>query len=163
MTDELFDNGPAAAKVLEEARRQVEAQETALNSLRGSVATVLLGASIVAAVFGAVTFKSGRSDFSTGCEWFAFIVFGATVVASVVVLWPRTFHTEHELAPYIDRLIEGAALDEITVTAHLAKSFEGFREKNDRILACLQIVFAIACSCLGLQVVAWALAVGYSR
>ncbi len=150
----------ATVLIMEEARRQVEDQTAALNALRGMDATLLTGASVVTAVFGALLARQHRSGFSIGCEAIALALFVATVFASLVVLRPVDWKSEHSLENnFLPRLRENRIPDDVSVAATFAAMFDRYRKKNHNELKCLQKWFAAACLLLGVQVLAWGLAV----
>jgi hypothetical protein len=144
--------------IMEETRRLLARQESNLDTLRSRVATILAGASIVAAVFGGLAPKN-RSDVQTVFLAAAFVLFALTVLVCVFILWPRGWNFSHSLAKWVNEDEEGAPPDPWKITANLAANFEAFRDSNESKLERLYRWFAWACLFLGLQVLAWAVVV----
>jgi hypothetical protein len=91
--------------VMEEARRLLQRQEADLDTLRGQVATLLAGSSIVAAVFGAAL-PSQRSHVAVVFAFAALGFFVATVFVCLYILRRWDWAFSHKLGAALTKLKE---------------------------------------------------------
>jgi hypothetical protein len=155
------DENGAIRVIMEEARRLLVRQEADLDTLRGRVATILTGSSIVAAVFGAGISKGSLSTLRSDARITAFVLFGLTMLACLWILKPRTrWRFSYSTAPWLDRIKNNdEPLSEGDVLYNVARKLEDSRGTNAPRLECLQRWFVLACALLALQVIAWAVAI----
>jgi hypothetical protein len=151
--------------LMEDARWLLDRQERNLDTLRGKVATIFAGATVVTAVFAnafqSVAHPSAVARTALGL---AIVFFAFTVGCCLFVLWPHDFFFAHDLRPWLGRIDreegEDAGADPERVALSLAMKYEKHRNMNIEPLRRLYCVFACACALLALQVVLWVVAVG---
>jgi hypothetical protein len=150
----------AGQLILIESQRQLDRQSDAHNTVKTTAAAVITSAAVAAAVFASVlTAEKTRSHASIGAEVAALAMFTITVCISAWLIGPHKWNDEHELTGWIDRIYAGEPPSQVTTIANFAKYANDFRQDNVAILKRLQCWQTAACVLLGLQVVAWALAV----
>jgi hypothetical protein len=143
----------------EEARRQLVRQEAGLDTLRTQAVAVLSVASIVAGLFGAHVMTAHRSSSEHLWIGIALALFAGTVIAALVILWPRKWAFDHSLAKRVQAVESQEVVRAFDLAFSWAKGFEAGRKRNQSTVDCLMVVFSVACFLTGAQVIAWGLAV----
>ncbi len=151
-------NLPAATMLLDEARRMLNDQYSALESLRGRAVALLSVGSLVAALFGSrlpmhLTDAAHRS---------VMVALGAFALSVVIVAWvvfPRKLKFSHSLVGQFPKLDKGRKLRTYDLAVTWAKGYETDRAFNEAKIQNLMVCFTVACGLLAVQVVAWGIAV----
>ena len=162
--DPQIDGTPladAAAILWDEARRQIASQVSEVDILRTRSVAILSVASIVAGLFGGrIVGIHPHPVYVTIAVTVALICFAVSVIAIIVVLTPKKnkWEFDQNLSSYFVDLDSGD-LAPLDVTARLAEHSELSRVKNKLVLDKLYSWFAFACVLVGLQVVAWGVAI----
>jgi len=152
-------NTAAAAVIWSEAQRQLVAQQTDFEALRNRTVALLSVAAVVAGLFGGrVADHSGNVRLAA--TWAALALFAATVFFALDLLRPRKHYWAwaHNLGTWLDRMRAGE-VTEYDVTFRLSEHFEGYRKANETKLERFHGRFAVVCVLVGLQVIAWGIAV----
>jgi hypothetical protein len=143
-----------------EARRKLDGQTEDVRSVRSRAAGLLTAGGIISGLFGLqVTATPRPGSLHTGLVITALIAFTLLVVAAVIIEWPRTFHGDESLEPWIHEIQTGTAGDPHELPFHLATAYDTYRQKNAKIYTGLVRLFTAMCVLLGVEVVAWAAAV----
>ncbi|MGD0320090.1 MAG: hypothetical protein ABSC00_00555 [Acidimicrobiales bacterium] len=151
----------SAALLWDESRRQITSQAAELDTLRTRAVAILSVASLVAGLFGGrIVATDHHPGYVTGAIAVALVLFALSVLASIAVLTPRK--DKWEFAQYLRSYfvdLKAGDLAPVDITANLAKDFERSRINNKLILDNLYGWFTLACVLVGLQVVAWGIAI----
>lgn len=144
--------------VFEEARRLLVRQEQDLDTLRARAIT-LLSASAVVAGLVINRLHEHRSGFATAMLIVGFTLFAITIAAVIFIVWPRTLVFSHGLDDWVDDLRHDRHPTVNEWAFNLSRDFETFRHDNQRSIRKLYDALAAVCVLLGVQVLAWLLAV----
>jgi len=151
----------SAAVLWEEARRQVSSQVDEVDVLRNRSVAILSIASLVAGLFGGrIVTTHHHPAYVTAAIAGALVCFGLSVIAIIVVLAPRKkkWKFSENLSSYFDDLNRGD-LRPLDVTGMLAQHSEVSRQANQTVLDGIYPWFTVACVLVGIQVVAWGVAI----
>jgi len=152
------DQATVGTLLWEESRRQLVRQESDLDSLRLRAAGILSVAALVAGLLGPHV-QLANHGWRAVPLGFALGFFAIGALCSVVALAPRrkrwTF--AHNMQTWFTDLKDGN-LRPIDLTANLAEHFEGYRLSNVPEIQRLYDWFLLSCVFVGLQVIAWGVA-----
>jgi hypothetical protein len=152
------DSATAAAALWAQARDQVTQQSADLDALRNRAAALLSVAAVVGGLFGSRLSHGRLSDLRSDALIGALVLFGAGVLLAVAIAWPRrAWAFAFDLAGLIGEVSAGtASVGEVSIS--LSSVATSSLEANARKLQLLYWLFSALCLVVGLQVVAWALA-----
>jgi hypothetical protein len=143
----------------DEATRAIDRQSTSLDGLRARAGILLAAVSLATSFFGGLALGDG--DLSTPAIAFVVVAILSGLAAGVLcvaVLWPRAewkFNIgAKELLPRLE-----AADDEASAYRSLALTLEEAYDENEDGLGSLLWRFRLACIALGVEALAWLLAV----
>lgn len=152
-------NADAAALLLEQARQQLGQQSADLDVLRTRAVAMLSVAAVVAGLFGTRLPDVHPGGMTITFVIIALILFAASVLLAVIVAAPRrNWEFTFKLDGLLTRVDAGVAVP-VDVTRNLAVWSETARYNNARRMDRLYLMFRIMCYLVGVQVVAWAIAV----
>ena len=158
--DSLDMDMSAAPVLLDEMRRQIDEQQSALSVLRSRAVALLSVGSLVAALFGTRIVPGHHSGLTNGAIAVALIAFGCSVISVILVIAPRRgWQFSQNVTPYLGYVMDGKAVSSDYVSFHVARSTEASRAANTPKLKCLHDWFTLTCVFLGIQVVAWGVAI----
>jgi hypothetical protein len=152
-------NAEAAALIWEQARQQLNQQTTDLDVLRTRAVAMLSVAALIAGLFGSRLADGHAGGRTVGFVIVALVLFAASVVLAVIVAAPRrNWEFTFRLSGLLQRVDAGEAVP-ADVTRNLAAWSETARFNNAQRMERLYTMFRLVCVLVGLQVVAWAIAV----
>ena len=143
----------------EQAQRQLARQESDLDALRARAVAMLSVAALVAGLFGSRLPHHHVPSRTTIAVVAALLLFAVSVVLALLVAAPKK---DWEFTFKLDKLIErvdDATAAPVDVTRNLAVWAEEARAENTGKLNALYTSFSWVCLLVGLQVIAWAIAV----
>jgi hypothetical protein len=146
-----------ATKLLwEQAQRQLSQQSADLDILRTRTIAMLSVAAVAAALFGSRLshVHSAREAVTV----LALCLFAASVVLAAWVVRPAKWRFTYPLQPLINEA-QARSARPMDVALSLTHHAEQNRKKNEKRLEGLHMRFSLICLLIGLQVVAWAIAV----
>ncbi|HUZ51681.1 MAG TPA: hypothetical protein VMU94_04035 [Streptosporangiaceae bacterium] len=152
-------NADASALIWEQARQQLAQQNTDLDLLRTRAVAMLSIAALVAGLFGTRLPHGHLHGRTLVFLIMALVLFAASVVLAVMVAAPRR---DWEFVFQLSALLERVDRFEATpadVTRNFAVWAESAWGNNLRQMQPLYTMFRLVCVLVGLQVIAWALAV----
>jgi hypothetical protein len=160
VADDDRDLTEATELLWEQAQRQLSQQSADLDSLRTRAIAMLSVAALAAGLFGS---RVPRAHTSLGAAIAAFIALGLFAICIVLAVWITTpmKHAWRFTSP-LRVLIEGVgagALLPMDVALSLADYAEKSRKENEDKLESLHKYFSVVCVLVGLQVLAWTIAV----
>lgn len=151
------DQTEATSVLWEQAKAAVDQQNAAFDALRNRAVGLLSVAALVGGLFGS-RLPHSPSDLNVGGLVAALTLFASSVVLAVVAAWPRSWYFGAD----IDQLTNGVAEGTVTlaqVNLSLTQRAEQNWIENERTMTRLYQIFAFLCVAIGLQLVAWAIAV----
>jgi len=152
-------NADAAALIWEQARQQLAQQNTDLDLLRTRAVALLSVAALVAALFGTRLPHGHLHGRTLSFLVAALILFAASVVLAVLVAAPRrNWEFTFDLGDLLQR-VDGGEAAPVDVTRSFASWSENAWMNNAEQMKSLYTMFSVVCALVGLQVVAWAIAV----
>jgi hypothetical protein len=151
------DQTEATAVLWEYAKAGADQQSTEFDSLRTRAVAIASVATLVSGLFGS-QLSAHHSHFKTAALVAALACFGITIGLVVVIAWPRSWYSGVQLDELVTRVADGeASLAQINLT--LASRVEENWTANQRTLSSLYPLFGLECLLVGLQVIAWSIAV----
>lgn len=155
----MADDQTAATAVLwEYAKAGTDQQSMEFDALRTRAVAIVSVATLVSGLFGSHLPSIHHSDLKTAALVAALVFFGVSVVLVVMIAWPRSWYSGAHLDEFIAQVADGrATLAQINLS--LAFRIEENWTKNQRTLSGLYPLFGLECLLVGLQVIAWAVAV----
>jgi len=152
------DQTEATAVLWEYAKAGTDQQSTEFDALRNRAVAIVSVGTLVSGLFGSHLPSIHHSDLKTVALTLALVLFAATIVIAVVIAWPRSWYSGAYLDEFISRVADGeATLAQINLS--LASRAEENWAKNQSALGGLYPLFAAECVLVGLQVIAWSIAV----
>jgi hypothetical protein len=152
-------NADAAALIWDQAKQQLAQQNADLDLLRTRAVAMLSVAALVAGLFGTRLPHGYTHGGTLAFVIAALALFATSVVLAVIVAAPRRkWEFTFKLDPLLQRVDAGDAVP-ADITRNLAAWAEVARSNNARQMSSLYSVFRLVCLLVGLQVIAWALAV----
>lgn len=149
----------AAQLLWSEAQRQISRQESDIDTLRTRAVAVLSVAALVAGLFGShISTAPHRHTWVGWAVAAALVLFAASVVCAVVVMMPRGWTFGESLTEYVARVRAGNLVP-IDVTTNMAEHVQEWHDSNQVTLNGLYTWFGVTCVLVGLQVLAWGVAV----
>jgi hypothetical protein len=147
-----MSSGPV---LLEEMRRQIDEQQSALSALRSRALAILSVGALVASLFGPHVVPGHHNGRADAID-IALLAFGlSTLCAGWITLPHRNWAFSENLGKYLGYITDGMAVSPDYVSFQLARYSEVSRKKNAAKLARLHNWFTAACLLLGIQVMAW--------
>ena len=150
----------AAAGVLwAQAKDELAQQVSELDMLRTRAAALLSVAALIGGLFGSRLPHGHQPTLRVAALVVALVLFSAGVLLAVIIALPRRdWHFGFDLTDLTQRVTAGtASLGDVNVS--LAARAATNLDVNSAKLRSLYLLFAALCVLVGLQVVAWALAV----
>jgi hypothetical protein len=152
-------NADAAALIWDQAKQQLAQQNADLDLLRTRAVAMLSVGALVAGLFGTRIPNSHIHSRALAFVIAALALFAVSVVLAVLVAAPRRkWEFTFKLDALLQRVDTGDAVP-VDVTRNFAAWSEVARANNARQMKHLYSIFRLVCWLVGLQVVAWALAV----
>lgn len=152
-------NADAAALIWDQARQQLAQQNADLDLLRTRAVTMLSVAALVAGLFGTRLPQGHAHTRTLAFVIAALVLFAASVILAILVAAPRgKWEFTFKLDPLLQRVDAGDAVP-VDITRNFAAWSEMARSNNARQMMGLYSIFRLVCLLVGLQVVAWALAI----
>jgi hypothetical protein len=150
----------AAALLWAQAQQQLSQQNSELDALRTRAVAMLSVAALVAGLFGTrLPTGSHVSARTVAAVTAALVLFAASAVLAIMVAAPRNrWLFTFGLDPLLER-VEAGSIQPGDVTVSLAGRAEENRRSNNAKLKPMYTMFGWICALVGLQVVAWAVAV----
>ena len=149
----------AAALLWAQAQQQLSQQNSELDALRTRAVAMLSVATLVAGLFGTRLPTSHVSARTVAAVTAALVLFALSAVLAIMVAAPRKQRLfTFGLAPLLER-VEARSIQPGDVTVSLAARAEQNRRANNVKLKPMYTMFGWICALVGLQVVAWAVAV----
>jgi hypothetical protein len=158
VADDDDEQTEASAILWEQAKADVAWQDSSLDSLRNRAVALLSVGTLVGGLFGSRLPHGHLSSVNLLGLAAALVLFALSVVLAVMIAWPRTWYFSTDRAPVTDRVAEGT-VSLVTVNLSLASRAERNWTENQRTMSNLYWLFAVLCGVVGLEVVAWSLAV----
>jgi hypothetical protein len=160
LADDERDLTEATGLLWAQAQRQVAQQNTDLDTLRTRAIAMLSVAALAAALFGSRLPHTHSSVGTAVAVIFALGFFAISVVLAVQIVKPmkHAWRFTYQLRPLVNEVKGGSAMT-MDVALSLASHAEQNRHANEEKLEGLHKQFSIVCLLVGLQVVAWAVAV----
>jgi hypothetical protein len=158
--DEDQDTADASAMLWEQAQRQLAQQSADLDTLRTRAIAMLSVASLTAALFGSRLPHTHLSRLEATAVIVALFFFGASVLLALLIATPKknAWRFTFRLSMLINGVLDGTDMT-ADVALSLANHAEESRMANQQKLECLYFAFRLVCILVGLQVVAWTIAV----
>jgi hypothetical protein len=155
----MADDQTEATTVLwEYAKAGADQQSTEFDSLRTRAVAIISVATLVSGLFGSQLPALHHSHFKTAALVAALVCFGITVSLVVTIAWPRSWYSGAHLDELVTQVADGeASLAQINLS--LASRVEENWTANQRTLSSLYPLFGLECLLVGLQVIAWSVAV----
>ena len=151
----------ASALLFAQAQRQLDRQLADLDALRTRAVAALSVSTLAAGLFATRIPPPGPATprHTTVGLWVALTAFAVGVLLALLITLPRrgwvfTFRLDHML----DR-VEQSTLIPLDVTHNLTRWSEEARRWNSVRLDRLTVLFAILCLLIGVQVIAWGVAI----
>lgn len=156
MADEMTE---ASALIFAQAQKQLQQQLADLDAVRNRAVALLSAAVLVAGLFGARLPKERLPAHGTIAVGVALAAFAAGVLLTLAIAAPRrkwlfTFRLDKLL-----ELVEERKAIPADITHNLTRWSEEARLWNSRRLDRLNALFGALCLVVGVQVVAWGIAV----
>jgi hypothetical protein len=149
----------AADLLLEQAKLQLDQQNTDLSSLRVRAVALLSVASLVAGLFGPHLPGKTASTWVLIVVSVTLVLFACNVILALLIAAPKKrWLFTFRLDQMFDRIDDGTLIP-VDVTYNLARWAEEARGWNRSKLNRLYLLFAWMCILTGLQVIAWVVAV----
>ena len=146
--------------VYAEARRKLDSQVEDVRSVRSRAAALLGVGGVISGLFGVqVTATPPSGRFHSAMVIIALTMFALSVVLTVGIEWPRKFYGDESLEPWLVSIKAGTAGDPRDFQFHMATASDTYRESNAPIYRRLVTMLTWMCALLGVQVIAWTLAV----
>lgn len=156
MADDLSDS---AALLWEQAERQLSQQNADLDALRTRAVALLSVAALVAGLFGSRLPHGHPAARTVIAVIVALALFAGSVILAILVAAPRkNWLFTFTLDKLLDRVEAGSAIPG-DITLSLAARAEQNRLGNRVKLEPMYAMLGWVCALVGLQVVAWAVAV----
>ena len=156
MADDLTE---AAAVLWTQARDEIAEQVSELDTLRTRAVALMSVAALVGGLFGSRVPHGHQQAAQVGALVAALILFSAGVLVAVIIALPRRdWEFGFDLTDLARRVEAGTAtlgMVNISLAAQATMSWNANATKLRR----LYVLFATLCVLVGLQVIAWALAV----
>jgi hypothetical protein len=151
--------GEAAGLLWEQAQRQLLQQNADLDTLRTRAVAMLSVAALVAGLFGSRLPRDHVSARTLTAVTLALCLFAGSVVLALAVAAPKKkWLFTFKLDKLLDLVREGQATP-MDATYNLARWAEDARQLNAAKQQRMYAMFGWVCVLVGLQVVAWAVAV----
>ncbi len=154
MTD---DRTVATAVLWEQSKAEVSQQDADMDSLRTRAVALLSVGTLVGGLFGSRLPHGHRPCYNVVGLIAALVLFGASVVLAVSIAWPREWSFGADRKPLVDGVADGTVTLAL-VNLSLAVRAEKNWNTNYSTMRRLYRLFAWLCAAVGLQVVAWAIA-----
>jgi hypothetical protein len=152
-------NADAAALIWDQARQQLAQQNADLDLLRTRAVAMLSVAALVAGLFGTRLPNDHAHTRTLAFVIAALALFAVSVVLAVLVAAPRRkWEFTFKLGSMLQLIDAGDAVP-VDITRNFAAWSEVARSNNARQMTRLYSIFRLVCWLVGLQVVAWAVAV----
>lgn len=153
------DLAGAAALLWAQAQQQLSQQNAELDALRTRAVAMLSVATLVAGLFGTQLPHSHVHGRTVGAVAIALLLFAADALLAILIAAPRKqWLFTFGLDPLLD-LVEAGSVRPEDITVSLASRAEENRRMNNVKLKPMYTMFGWICALVGLQVIAWAVAV----
>jgi hypothetical protein len=151
------DQTAASAVLWEQSKAEVSQQEADMDSLRTRAVALLSVGTLVGGLFGSRLPHGHRPWYNVVALVAALVLFGASVILAVAIAWPRDWRFGADRKPLVSGVADGT-VTLAQVNLSLAVRAEDNWNKNYSTMRRLYRLFAWLCAVVGLQVVAWAIA-----
>lgn len=159
LANQKADTTDAAGLLWEQAKAQLADQRADVDALRTRAVAVLSVASLVAGLFGSQFPHNHTAPRTVIALITALVLFAVSVIQVLRIVAPKkTWVFPFELNAPINVVVE-RKISPGGVALSLAKAAETNRKTNQDELHNMYAIFTTACLLVGLQVVAWAIAV----
>ena len=142
----------------EQSKAEIAQQDADIDSLRTRAVALLSVGALVGGLFGSRLPHGHLSRMNVAALAAALVLFAASVVLAVAVAWPRDWYFGADREPLVSGVADGT-VTLAQVNLSLASRAEQNRTKNYGTIRHMYRLFAVLCAVVGLQVVAWAVAV----
>ena len=139
---------------LEEVRRGLEVQRTAVDEVRARTGTLLAASAVVISFLGGQALsREGWSVLSA----LAVLAFAGTLAAGAGVLWPvrESWRFRADATILLEDFADEDPLPAISARRHLAERLQAGSEVNKTQLQRLYLRYQVACLTLGAQAALW--------
>ena len=155
----MADDQTAASAVLwEQSKAEVAQQDTDTDSLRTRAVALLSVGALVGGLFGSRLPHGHLSPMNVVALIAALGVFAVSVFLAVAIAWPRDWYFGADREPLVSGVADGS-VTLAQVNLSLARRAEENWNTNYSTVRHMYRLFAALCVAVGLQVVAWAIAV----
>jgi hypothetical protein len=155
----VADDQTAATAVLwEQSKAEVAQQDADMDSLRTRAVALLSVGALVGGLFGSRLPHGHLSPMNAVALVVALVAFAASVFLAVAIAWPRDWYFGADREPLVSGVADGT-MTLARVNLSLAQRAEQNWTINYRTTRHIYRLFAVLCAAVGLQVVAWAIAV----
>lgn len=139
---------------VEEARRGLDVQRTALDEVRSRTAIVLAASAVVISFLGAQTL--GRQGWSITAG-LALVAFASTLALGAGILWPVKggWLFRADARTILEDFADANPPPRVSAQRHLALSLQAAADHNQVRLGRLYLQYQLACVALGVQTVLW--------
>ena len=152
------DQADASAVLWEQSKAEVTQQDADIDSLRTRAVVLLSVGALVGGLFGSRLPRGHLSPMNIAGLVAALILFAVSVVLAVAIAWPRDWYFGADREPLVSMVADGKVTI-AQVNLSLARRAEQNWTKNYSTVRRMYRLFAVLCMTVGLQVVAWAIAV----
>lgn len=152
------DQTDASAALWEQSKAEIAQQDADIDSLRTRAVALLSVGALVGGLFGSRLPHGHLSRMNVAALAAALVLFAASVVLAVAVAWPRDWYFGADREPLVSGVADGT-VTLAQVNLSLASRAEQNWTKNYGTIRSMYRLFAVLCAAVGLQVVAWAVAV----
>lgn len=155
----MADDRTEASTVLwEQSKAEVAQQESEVDSLRTRAVALLSVGTLVGGLFGSRLPHGHLSAVNIGGLVAALVLFAVSVTLAIGIAWPRDWYFGADRTALIAAVADGTTtLAQVNLS--LATRAEQNWAENYATVRSLYGLFAVLCAVVGLQVVAWAVAV----
>ena len=152
------DRTDASAVLWEQSKAEIAHQDADVDSLRTRAVALLSVGALVGGLFGSRLPHGHLSPMNVAALVAALVLFAVSVVLAVAIAWPRDWYFGADRQPLVSRVADGTAtLAQVNLS--LARRAEQNWTENYGTMRRMYRLFAVLCAAVGLQVVAWAIAV----
>jgi hypothetical protein len=152
------DQTEASAVLWEQSKAEIARQDSDVDSLRTRAVALLSVGTLVGGLFGSRLPHGHLSSLNVGGLVAALVLFAVSVGLAIAIAWPRDWYYGADRGP----LESGVANGTVTlaqINLSLVDRAEQNWTQNYGTMRVLYRLFAVLCAVIGLQVVAWAIAV----
>jgi hypothetical protein len=152
------DQTDASIVLWEQSKAEIAQQDGDIDSLRTRAVALLSVGALVGGLFGSRLPHGHLSPMNVAALAVALALFALSVVLALAIAWPRAWYFGADREPLVSRVADGkATLAQINLS--LALRAEQNWNENYSTMRSLYRLFAWLCAAVGVQVVAWAIAV----